>query len=72
MTYLKSRGKMHKEVREIVKQIRARGYNVVASKKHLKVKDAEGNTVYVLPTTPGGGRWKQNLLADLRRKGILE
>ena len=38
---------------------------------HLIVRNAEGNRVYALPSTPGRGRWKQNLLTELRRKGIL-
>ncbi len=64
---------MHKEVREIVKQIKAKhpDHSVVPAGKHLKVKTAAGQTVYTLPSTPGGGRWKQNLLADLRRKGLI-
>lgn len=63
---------MHKEVREIVKQLEANGYTVEQTKGgHLAVRNAEGNRVYTLPGTPGRGRWKQNLLAELKRKGIL-
>lgn len=62
---------MHKEIREIVRDLRKRGYTVAIGGKHLKVKDEQGRTVYTLPTSPGGGRWKQNLLSDLRRKGLL-
>jgi hypothetical protein len=64
---------LHKEIREIVKQIKEHnpGYSVEPGGKHLKVKNPQGKTLYTLPTTPGGGRWKQNLLADLGRKGLI-
>lgn len=63
---------MNKEVREIVKQIQAKGYTVEPSKGgHLIVRNADGNRVFALPSTPGRGRWKQNLITELRRKGIL-
>lgn len=62
---------MHKEIREIVKLLEGNGYSVVHGGKHLKVKNATGGTVATLPTSPGGGRWKQNLLADLKKKGLI-
>jgi predicted RNA binding protein YcfA (HicA-like mRNA interferase family) len=63
---------VHKEIRELVRQIEANGFTVEPTKGgHFKVKNANGGTVYSLPGTPGGGRWKQNLVADLRRKGII-
>lgn len=64
---------MHKEVKEIVKLIEANGYTVEPSKGgHLLVLNAEGKRVWALPSTPGKGRWKQNLLSDLRRREILK
>ncbi len=63
----------HKEIREIEKMILAKnpGFSIIDGGKHRKVKNAAGGTVATLPTTPGGGRWKQNLLSDLRKKGLL-
>jgi predicted RNA binding protein YcfA (HicA-like mRNA interferase family) len=63
----------HKEIRELIREIEANGFTVVGPGKggHFKVKNAQGGTVYTLPGTPSGGRWKQNLRADLRRRGIL-
>jgi predicted RNA binding protein YcfA (HicA-like mRNA interferase family) len=72
LTYIKRQGTMHKEVREIVRQLEAKGYTVESGKGgHLIVRNADGKRVYALPSTPGRGRWKQNLLGDLRRRGIL-
>lgn len=72
MTYIKGKGTMNKEIREIVKQLEAKGYSVRQEKGgHLIVRNAEGNRVASLPSTPGGGRWKQNLLHELKRRGIL-
>lgn len=63
---------MNKELKEIVKQIEAKGYTVEKSKGgHLIVRNTEGKRVYALPSTPGQGRWRQNLLAELRRREIL-
>ena len=62
---------MRKEIREMVRRIESAGYTVEHGRKHLKVRGADGKTVAHLPTTPGRGRWKQNLRAELRRKGIL-
>jgi predicted RNA binding protein YcfA (HicA-like mRNA interferase family) len=72
LTTIKGKGTMHKEVREIVRQLEANGYSVEQTKGgHLAVRNAQGNRVYTMPSTPGGGRWKKNLLAELKRKGLL-
>jgi predicted RNA binding protein YcfA (HicA-like mRNA interferase family) len=64
---------MHKEVREIVKLIEANGYTVEPSGAgHFIIRNAAGKRVWALPGTPGRGRWKQNLLSDLRKRGIIE
>lgn len=63
---------MQKEVREIAREIRERGFIVDDSGKgYPKVKTADGKVIATLPKTPGRGRWKQNLLAELKRKGVL-
>lgn len=62
---------MHKDLRPIVKQLRRNGYTVEQGGKHLIVFDQNGKRRYALPSTPGGGRWKQNLMADLKREGLL-
>lgn len=64
----------HKEIREIEKMILQKnpGFTIESSGSgHRKVKNATGGTVYTLPSTPGRGRWKQNLLSELRRRGLI-
>lgn len=64
----------HKEIREIISQIKKAnpGFTIEPTKGgHYKVKNESGGTVYSLPGTPGGGRWKANLLGDLKRKGLV-
>jgi hypothetical protein len=64
----------HKEIRELIRQILKAnpGYSVEQTKGgHYKVKDEQGRTIYSLPGTPGGGRWKENLQGELRRKGLI-
>lgn len=58
---------IHRDIREIVKALEAQGCTVERSNgKHIKVYK-DGNFVFSLPSTPGRGRWKQNLEASLRR-----
>lgn len=61
---------MHKEVRELVRQLERQGWRVEHGKGHSKAFSPDGRTIVVLPLTPGGGRWKQNLIAQLRRGGF--
>jgi hypothetical protein len=64
----------HKEIRELIRQIQKAhpDYTIELTKGgHYKVKNERGGTIYSLPSTPGGGRWKQNLLRDLKRKGLI-
>ena len=64
---------MHKDIRKIVKELESRGYTVVRENgRYLKVRNANGDLVYALPATPGRGRWRQNLQAELRRRGLLD
>lgn len=65
---------MHKEIRSIWKRVRAKhpDYYLEPGGKHVKIKTSEGKTIYTLPTTPGGPRWQKNLVADLRRKGLID
>jgi hypothetical protein len=62
---------MHKEVKRIVRDLERNGYTVVTAggSPHPKVK-RRGKTLASLPLTPGGGRWRENLLCELRRRGI--
>lgn len=61
---------IHKELRQLVKEIEELGFTVRRDNgKHLKVYTNEGTTfVYSLPSTPGRGRWRQNLLSELRKR----
>lgn len=62
---------LHKEVRSLVKDIEALGYTVTRDNgKHLKVLSSEGNYIYSLPSTPGRGRWRQNLMSELKKRGV--
>lgn len=62
---------MHKEIREIARQLEAQGWTIRPSKAghHIATPPDKTKRAVVLPGTPGRGRWKQNLLAQLRRSG---
>ena len=59
-----------KELRGIVRQLNELGYKVEQRKNHYVVKSPDGKSLYALPSTPGGGRWRANLVSELRRRGI--
>ena len=63
---------MNKELKEIIRRIEEKGFSVVPAGKHLKVKNAASKTVYTLPTSPTGSRWKIRLLHDLKKRGLIE
>ena len=61
---------MHKEVREIAAKLEAQGWKIDHTKVHPMACPPDTSPPCVpLPTTPGGGRWKQNLISRLRRSG---
>lgn len=63
---------MHKEVREIAAKLREQGWRIEEARRggHAKAFSPDGVTIVVLPGTPGGGRWKQNLISDLKKGGF--
>jgi hypothetical protein len=63
---------MHKDIKNIIKEIEANGYTVEQGRTHVLVKGKDGNgTLASLPLTPGRGRWEHNLRSQLRQRGIL-
>jgi hypothetical protein len=63
-----------KEIREIVRKLIRQGWRVewAPKRQHGMAYSPDGVTIVVLPSTPGGGRWKQNLLTALRRGGYRD
>ncbi len=62
---------MNRDLKAIVRLIEGNGYTVVRGGKHLKVKNADGNTVATLPSTPSGHIWRTRLMNDLQKTGIV-
>ena len=62
---------MDKELRKIIRRIEARGFSVVPGGKHFKVKNAEGKTIYTIPSTSSGTLWRVRLETELRKRGII-
>jgi hypothetical protein len=64
---------MHKEVAEIAKKLRKQGWLIEfrpgAKHEYVAVPPDPSMRKVPLPSTPGRGRWKQNLIAQLRRAG---
>jgi predicted RNA binding protein YcfA (HicA-like mRNA interferase family) len=61
---------MHKDVRELVRAIEKQGWRVEHGSGHLKAMSPDGETIVTLPTTPSGGRWRQNVISQLKRGGF--
>jgi hypothetical protein len=62
---------MHKEIKQLIRDVRANGYDVEQGRTHIRVLGERGGAIASLPLTPGRGRWEKNLRSELRRKGIL-
>jgi hypothetical protein len=65
---------MHKEVREIADKLIAQGWTIseVGGGGHSMACPPDKTKRCVpLPSTPGRGRWKQNLTSQLRRSGAI-
>lgn len=57
-----------KHTTQLVRDLRAQGYEVTRTRKHhLRVSHPDRPGVVHLPGTPGGNRSRQNTLAVLRR-----
>jgi predicted RNA binding protein YcfA (HicA-like mRNA interferase family) len=63
---------VNKDLKALIKRLERNGYRVVPAGKHLKVKNADGGTVFTLPSTPSGQLWRVRLETSLRRKGLIE
>ncbi len=61
---------MHKEVAEIAEALEAQGWTIDYGREHPMACPPDKTRACVpLPSTPGRGRWKQNLIGKLRRSG---
>ena len=58
----------HKEIREILRFAEESGFTMdrYTGTGHYKMTHRDGGTI-IVPSTPSGDRWKQNVLADIRR-----
>lgn len=58
----------HKEIRSLVSLAEKAGFEMVryTGTGHYKMQHGNGQTL-IIPSTPGGPRWKQNVLAEIRR-----
>jgi hypothetical protein len=63
---------MNKELKKIVQRVEKKGYSVVPAGKHFKVKNADGKTVFTLPSTPRGSLWRVRLITELKKRGLVD
>lgn len=64
---------LHKDLRPLVKQLKARGITVAPTKNgHYGVYAPNGTLVQVIAGSTSDKRSKANLLADLKRKGLID
>lgn len=62
---------MHKEVREIATKLEAQGWTITpdGGGHYRACPPDKTKRCVTLPSTPGKGRWRQNLTSQLRRSG---
>jgi hypothetical protein len=62
---------MADDIKAIRSALIAQGWRLVEGGGHTKAYPPDiTKPMVVLPGTPGGGRWRQNLIAQLRRSGF--
>ena len=65
---------MHKEVREIADKLTEQGWTISEIRgggHQMACPPDKSKRCVPLPSTPGRGRWKQNLESQLRRSGAI-
>lgn len=66
-------GQQREEIREIIRALEAQGWRVDGGGKHYKAFPSDNTRAIVtFSKTPSDSRWKQNLLAQLRRSGYRD
>ena len=72
LTHRNVRGMMAKDINRIREAPVAQGWEIKAGGKYDYAYPPDKSKRRVkLPSTPGGGRWMQNLIAELRRSGFI-
>ena len=62
---------MNKDVKAFVAMLRRSGLTVERSGGgHYRVRDPDGATVAFIPFSPSTNRWRENTIAQLRKRGI--
>lgn len=64
---------MADDIKQIRKALIAQGWRIEARKggHDMAFPPDKSKSAVALPGTPGGGRWMQNLIAQLRRSGFV-
>lgn len=58
-----------KEVKEVMRELRKKGFSVCISRSsHYVIRDERGRFIMCAPLTPSDCRWKKNFLSRLSRK----
>jgi len=60
-----------KDLKKLIREIERNDFSAAPGGKHLKVKNADGNTIATLPTTPGGSLWLPRARSQLKRLGVI-
>jgi hypothetical protein len=62
---------VNKEVKEFCRRVERSGLIVERSGGgHFRITTPEGGTVGFIPFSPSTNRWRENTIAQLRRRGI--
>jgi hypothetical protein len=66
------RGKMASEISELRKELIAQAWRLDDSGKHTKAYPPDvSKPMVTISKTPGGGRWLQNTISQLRKSGFV-
>jgi len=61
---------MADDLKTIRRMLVTQGWTIRTGRHDMGYPPDKSKPAVVLPSTPGGGRWRENLLAQLRRSGF--
>jgi hypothetical protein len=64
--------KRRKEIKELLDIIKPYGYTIIQTRKHRKILNQNGQSIYSFPSTPSDRNFIKQIIRDLKRLGLID